>query len=99
METFNMTWIHSLPSLCSPDSSKQKPHFFEVRSKDVLVKKRPKMSEDEPTLVYHRVAFINHHPFKKIPMDDRMYTRKDLKVNLDPDLDEIKKYFSGKSVF
>ena len=56
------------------------------------------MSDDEPTLVYHKPSFINHHPFKKIPVDERMYLRKDVKVNLDPDLDEINKFLSGQSI-
>ena len=53
------------------------------------------IEESDVLLQYRDPMVVNDDPSVKVPLDSRMFTRRDLKVNFDKDLQELRDFYSG----
>ena len=54
------------------------------------------IEEADIVLQYRDPMVVNYDPSVKVPLDSRMFTRRDLKVNFDTDLQELRDFYSGE---
>ena len=75
-------------------------HFTPVLSPSITSKRPTHKMEDiedsDIRLQYRDPMVVNYDPTKKVPLDSRMFTRRDLKVRFDSDFQELRDFYSGE---
>ena len=54
------------------------------------------IEDSDIRLQYRDPMVVNYDPTKKVPLDSRMFTRRDLKVRFDSDFQELRDFYSGE---